>query len=862
MRRTSPSARPRRRGQLIPMVGVILVLFGFLAFGFMFRSQSNTSITGISIYGMQAHQLALAFADEAKLALMNSFDELDGSAPWKNELRDMLRDQADGPSVTLDRPDFQGELPNAMSLLGSVANAELMECSLRLHGFHRLHYAANDIYDSETSFYKSEFLDPDDTARMPVDDWVGYATIQVRVSIRGIERQVQVTHDLKVVDVQPPAREFAFMAWAPVTQEMADSGLAHASLNQGGSMAIFPNDVGRVMIRGPYPLIVEGLPNGDGGERRPGEIRESLSYPDNDDDWHGWSVIPGNRALLWNQLAMPWGSNIRPDKDGTFVKARVRYPTKDFVSVDTNTSVVDCVSQSYYCGATEVGKQAFSPWGRPGGDGGFSMFRGFKVDFNNGGQVTGAYESPGNNFGGGSNGDGITFEGGGVYAVLNQANFKNNFGIYACFSFTPSWPPSCFGADTYSGFSALGGGPCLIGLPCIGMMLGDMNHSPSIDPATYSGGTGGRYLRTLWALRYWEEEAVSIWASLIGAAVSYVAASYTDGTLFEGGAGDAAGGAAADAAGGAAGDAAGGAAGDAAGGAAGDAAGGAAGDAAGGAAGDAAGGAAGGAAGDAAAGAASEATWGALWESTKSNFQSDVFMKTVGKEMMASIAANTYGTIKPGATGAEYPSAGELADSAPQGLFPPKFREYMRGATRLHRNLDEALDQDGQNLNLDGIVLVETMDRPSGGIAEFTYRGRGVLVSMTDGTANQNPIVGTVTPEDGGQDWLTLAHFVKREPLPDGGDCQINLQTTEFIGSLYSKEGVIAEADAAIFGNYVCAWPNKYKVVDGARFDVFYNYERLAPSRFGGPGDDEWTDWSWKRVVVSPKVSGYYDRYR
>jgi hypothetical protein len=822
------------------MVGIILILFSLLAFSFMTQSQSSTSITGISIYGMQAHQLAMGFADEAKVVLMEKFDEIGGNAPWKAELISMLAGQTDGPAVTFDRPDFQNQLGESMALLQSIPNAKLVLCSLRLHGFHRLHYAANDIYDGVGSFYKSETLDPDDSAREPVEDWVGYATLQIRISIRGIERQVQVTHDLKIVDTQPPAREFAFFVWAPLTDEMTSSGLAHASLNQGGSMAIWPMDVGRVMIRGPYALLTEGDPNGEGGERRGGNMRKNFSYPDDNDDWYGWSVVPGNRALRWNKIAMPWGSNIRPSKDGTFVKVRVRWPTKDFVSVDSGTSVADCPSQTYFCAATDVGKQAFSPWGRPGsgvtGPGGaddLSMFRGYRLDFNNGGgEIVGNYED-GKSFGGGSTGDGITCEGGGLISIMNQAKYNNNFGLYACISTGPGYP-WCFGVGTYTGFY----NPCVFGLPCIGVMLGDMNHSPPLDPSTYDGGASGTYLRTTWSLRYWEEEPVDMWASLIGVAVSAVAAYISAGgegmgtTLFESGATSAATDAGTDAAAQAAADGAS----------------------------EEAATAAGTSATEAAVAAGTKKTMSQALQRGMENFDWGSFMSTMGDQIVNSVTTNLAGTMLAGSTGTIPPTSQELSDSIPEGLFPPKYREYMRGTTRLHRTLKEALSSDESTLNLDGIILVERMpeDQP----ASFKYRGRGILVSMTDGTANLNPFLGDITPEDPSSDWMTFAHLVKRAPLPDGGDGQVKLQSTNLELSLYSSEGVIAEQQSSIFGNYICAWPNKYKVIAGVDFDVFYNAARLAPSRFGGPADDEWTNGTWKRVTVSPKLSGYYDRYR
>lgn len=819
MHEGSRMAPRRRRGQLLPMVGVVLILFAFLSFSYMFQSQSNTSITGLSIYGMQAHQLAMGFADEAALVLMEKFDETQGAGEWKQELVQQLAGQQDGAPIVLDKGDIRDQLVESLAMLGQVNNAELTFLDLRLHGFHRLHYAGNDIYDAPSSYYSNRFLDQTEDNRQPVEDWVGYATIQVRVRVRGIERQVQVTRDLKVVDVQPPAREFAYMNWLGLTQQQAGSGLGQISLNQGGDMAIWPNEVGRVMIRGPYVVVTEGKADCTGGETRGGAMRQNYSYPDNDRDWYGWSVIPGRRALVWNQVAMPWGTNIRPGDDGVNFAFRARYITKDFVSLDSNASEADCPSQQYMCGATDVGKQTFSVWGRPGrpidnaADGftpanALSMPRMLKVDFNQGGGTPVAAYETGNNLGGGSDGDGITIEEGGLIALVNQAKFENIFGIYACLSWTPPW--ACFGANTYSGFSFWpGGGPCTIGFPCLGGMTWTMAHNRPVEPASYSGAVGADYIATLYAVRMWEEEPANIWASLIGAALSFVMAQSGSNTIFGGSSGTAA---VTDAAGNVTQEAVAG-------------------------------------------------TFSGTMSSVASNFTMGAFMQTIGGAITDSVMTNMASGLTGGAFGGgSTPGSGELAQAIPQGLFPPKFRNYMRGASRIHRKFEDAVSPADGTLNLDGIVLVETM--PQDQATPINYKGKGVLMSVTDGEANKSPFLGDVVPADPDNDWLTFAHLVQREPQPDGGDCQVKLASTNMEFSLYAEEGVTTEGSSALFGNMVTATPNKYRIPAGDKFDVFYNAPRLAPSQYGGPADAQWSDGTWRRVTVSPKVSGYYDRFR
>ncbi len=797
--------RPRRRGQLIPVVGVVLVIFGFMAFSYMFHSQTVTSVTGVAIYGLKAHQLALAAQDEASLVLKEKFDDGGSPGPWKQELIDLLKDQNDGPAVQIEK-DLTGELPEALSVIASQ-EGELMEAKLKLHGFHRLNYGSTDAYDSPDTIYHNDDVfddrnDGEDPNKVnPPKDWVGFATVQIRVKVRGVERQVQMSHDVKLVDVSPMAREFTFFNWLPLTQEQAAQGLGMKSLNEGGRMIVWPNDVGRVMMRGPYRVITEGNPKGDGGTERRGRMRQNMSYPDPDDKWIGWSAVPRLRALLYNSLAWPWGKNIRPKKDGLEVLAYLRIPTISFVTLIANDHVIDCNTQKFFTATTEVGNQKFSIWGDPGNgnvalppnaDGnptnnGFSMFRGARVKYDKRGNASaqGIHDS-GAALGGGDNGDSIEPEGLGLFGLYKMASFRNVASLKICLYYIPplEW--------LVDGFMIR----CIPAPGCPGIGLATLTSPGNLDANNVLSVSGGDYQEAPYGLRYMEKESIPIWASLLSAAIEFVA-SYAAGSTL------------------------------------------------------------GGNVGSGFVGGTAFGTWGNI---TMSGIGS--FMNFAGSQLATNMLVQSSMSAVSPTLGGQLPTSADLANVAPQGIFPPKFRPHLRGATRIHPNLAEALNEDGSLLTLDGVVAVEAM--PQDQAATFKYKGRGVLYTATDGNdANKNPFLGDIGPENPDEDWMTFSfHAMRSPPPPDGGDCQVKLNSNQLEMTLYSQEGVTMESQSALFGNLVTMTPNKHRIPDGAQFDVFYNWKRLAPAAHQGPDPAQWNDGTWKRVSVSPKVSGYYDRYR
>lgn len=792
----------RRSGQLIPMVAVILVVFGFIAMAFIQQSQTVTSVTGIALYGGKAHQLALSAMDEARLILFDNFDDREtGDAPWKAELRNLLQGQDDGTDVALDK-DLSADLVTTSELIADTGNAELVEATLRFHGFHRLNYSDTDAYDNPEAIYSGldvfdDAADEDDQKVLPSEDWVGYASLQVKVRVRGVERQLRNSFDIKVVDVQPFAREFALFNWLPLTPEQDQAGLSITSLNHGGRMTVWANN-GRVFMKGPYQILMEGEPDGSGGEKRSGDMRHNLSYPINGRRWYGWSTIPSPRALFWFPMAWLGGSNLRPKDSGLIDLYALRYPLISGPTWVTNDRANDAAAMRYLVGSTKVGNQTFSVWGEPGnndvpapgtyaGDpipnNGFSPFRGALVKYDGGQFQSVTKYEPSGGLPSDDEGSSIEIEGQGLFGIAKQVEYKKYFSLALCFYYVP---PFNWNVD---GFCA-----CCIPAPgCVSAGISTLGpEDDGLDPKTVQPGeVRDPYILVPYGLKYMEEESVGWLMQFLTVALDFVV-SYAAGTAFSG------------------------------------------------------------------AGAVGGTTFGTWGNVTLQGIgQAITFAGT--QAMVGVTTANVLGAVGQ-FFGTAPPTAGQLAGNGIQ--FPPKFKPPLRGATRIHPTLGEALNEDGSTLNLDGIVVVEAM--PQDDPAQFTYSGKGMLYTATTGEdANTQPNLGTITPATD-EDWLTFSHFVQRIDLPaDGGDSQVHLNSQEVTATIYAQEGVTTDQDeATIVGNLVTMTINKFRIPEDSKVNVLYDTKRLGHKDYGGPPPKTWGDGRWTRISISPKVAAYDDRYR
>lgn len=808
---------PRRRGQMIPIVSMILIVFSFIGLAYMTQSRAVTSVTGITMYGAKAHQLALAVSEEVLLAIDQQFDEANG-APWKAEILAAVAGQEDGAEIEV-APDIGGFLSTSERLINATGDADLVLAQLRFHGFHRLHYHGNDAFSAPEAFYWEEALDGnDEAARAPPHDWVGFATVQVRVSVRGVERQVQISRDIKLVDVRPPAREFAFFNWSGLTQEQADAGLGNYSLNRGGEMAIWPQGHGRVLIRGPFLLVTDGQQECAGGKRRGGGMGRNFTWPAGGSSWNDMSVLPPRRAAVYDALGAPWAKNMRPKKRGKTVALFNRIPFMKTVGFPPGIwGLADMVPTPYFCGSGNETAQTFSVMGSPGrppsgigdenlGDG-WSMFRGLHVNLSDGGSIFGEHAA-GSNLPGIGEQQGITIEGGGLLNLFRLARFDPGPNVGMCVAISLPVPPSvCTNAFTML--------PCYIPTPgCMGLHYNAKMAAPDpIDPQNWSGQVSDGFAMAPFAIQKWDKEHVPLLKSLMGFALQYAMA-YAFGSVGSNGMGEAFSGGA----------------------------------------------------------SFTENLMGSLTGNIEGSFLKSIswgtVVKTVGRQMSQSVLNNMLTQQRLDASGLASPTAAEIAQAVPEGLWPRDFRRaYMRGATRMHLDFEDALGDDDR-MNLDGIIMIERFpDEP----VSFDYTGKGIIYSLTDGETNLNPQLGEIAPVSSGtgaatDDWLTFVHVRAGQADETGGDAQVDLGSNRLELSLHAEEGVtVSNESATLFGNYTCLTPNKYRIESGSRFDVFYNHELLSPQEHGGQGPDtQWEadDPTWKRASISPKVSGYYDRFK
>lgn len=116
-------------------------------------------------------------------------------------------------------------------------------------------------------------------------------SVKIASASQSGEAQVVLDTEMAVSDSTPPASEFALFSFLPPLSEK----MALEDLQSGGRFTVYPRSVGRVMVRGPLLLVPE-----DGSSEaahKGGEAPdESLSYPGR--EWPGWAAVPGPRALM------------------------------------------------------------------------------------------------------------------------------------------------------------------------------------------------------------------------------------------------------------------------------------------------------------------------------------------------------------------------------------------------------------------------------------------------------------------------------------------------------------------------------------------------------------------------------------
>lgn len=357
-----------RRASALPVVLIVLVIAMTLGATMYFTTRGGYRSTARAAYRLRLQMFMVAALDEARTRLFQlTSPNSNGLVITRPGLREALLNripvpripwqEGDEPDPFNNEPDLSvvdfeiplGDFDGNPILWASKAiqfvdvpdtppeymgRIEILEAKARLHGFRRVKYDDKGQFPQGFDYYQNAV--PFEDNMIWHRDYVGYCTITLHARLRGggsnplnMQRRIQVTHDVKVVDTRPPARNFALFAFRST---IGHDDRVYKALNEGGQngsfgdngefdpenppsgrLIVYPQAVGRIYIRGPYVLLTEGRTDGRGGDNpMPGPSYPAGRYS----NWGGWSQVPGPRgATLPSKVTAfgGWPSPVRPE---------------------------------------------------------------------------------------------------------------------------------------------------------------------------------------------------------------------------------------------------------------------------------------------------------------------------------------------------------------------------------------------------------------------------------------------------------------------------------------------------------------------------------------------------------------------
>ncbi len=329
-RDAGPRHRPPR-GQIIPMILIVMVIMAILGLAVLFTGTSDYAQSALVVYGLKAEQLSLAALDEAQAALYEMYNAPVQPLPaHRKKLLDTIRAKVGSSDATpLPEIDLLADGKVARSAaLATAGGGKLEAVTVQFYGFRRLKYqpvkgSGDDLFRIENVYYHDPTRNFDKAGLQTPEDFVGFYSIKARASYGKLSRELTVTHDVKLVDVSPPAREFALFSFYSANTESPGGPPATYSLqdlNKGGGFKVFANGASRIFVRGPFLVEPEDVPNGAGGRTPP----TCSSYPPEEgrqqrEHWWGWAAVPAIRdAMLdragWSAFSLAVGPK-RPEKE-------------------------------------------------------------------------------------------------------------------------------------------------------------------------------------------------------------------------------------------------------------------------------------------------------------------------------------------------------------------------------------------------------------------------------------------------------------------------------------------------------------------------------------------------------------------
>jgi len=364
---------------------VIVCVLAMLGVFILFSSTSEYDQSMVVAYRLQANAHKDAVLEEALAVLYDRLNRPYDDAPaddestprtppaWKQEVFEaVVAAVADGNGGVIEdlTKDLlaEGLLPNSEAIV-TVDGGQVDECTVQFEGFRRLYYTKEGqfVLNDEKYYHDPErIMDPADKVYKYPDDYIGYATVKIKVSYGTARLRVAVHHtatfDIKVVNQAPVAQEFAVFQWLPF--DPAANPATADDLNQGGGLKIYPADRGRCYVIGPYVVNSYGYSDGTGGaEPDTGECYF-------DDEWHDWSPIPSPRACIVKRGLFTGGEPPgRAGKDGDWrVMPTLINLAADLFGLDAiGYSIVNSPSE-YFCANKDRGADGdkyFSLFGDP-----------------------------------------------------------------------------------------------------------------------------------------------------------------------------------------------------------------------------------------------------------------------------------------------------------------------------------------------------------------------------------------------------------------------------------------------------------------------------------------------------------------
>ncbi|MBI2944657.1 MAG: hypothetical protein HYY25_10695 [Candidatus Wallbacteria bacterium] len=413
--------RSARGGFMFPVALTALIIFAIVGMTMMFSGTSEYQQTAVVTHGLVANQLVLGLVDEIQAIVYDRVNNVDPNAAlWRKEVL-----QTAAGLGTLEKP-LKDE-PLDMKTAITQVKGELIDAKVVFMGFRPMKYATKDTYDVDKVYYHKNDLDTEPVtapgSQMKPRDFTGYYRIQAAVRFGKAVRYYSVVHDLKVVDVSPPAREFATFAFNVFKADQED--YLKTCLVKGGPMNIYANDVGRIFIRGPYFLTIGDNTEGIGGSKPPGDQAKATILDAG--NWWDWSLLPvyheGLENGSWNRRDPG-----RPKKKSASFKLSLNFLGFEGSS-DPGMSIAN--GDAWYIGTVPWGATNFSIFGDPN-SGRWHGFRGLKGKEDEKGRPQGmpvAYtEGIGPLMGGaGAEGDVIYCEpkGEGLIGTYNVARFSS-----------------------------------------------------------------------------------------------------------------------------------------------------------------------------------------------------------------------------------------------------------------------------------------------------------------------------------------------------------------------------------------------------------------------------------------------------